>query len=261
MGEVWSASSQRLAVSESLSDEKVLIIVWEQLDLKTGSHRVKPFWDRTGPPQWLWLWLTLEVTKGRLAAASSHVVSRLEPKQEINDCLVFLVFSRSYDAQRLDVLNQVHVQSSCIIIYCWPIILSFTRYDTAIPFMFTCTPTALITLPQSQLPSFNHNGSSERPSPSRSSLLTLLTMQRQRSRTGKGESMRYRCRWAVDWRLGVASWPTPASLGSSFKALAGKMISLKIESSSHLKLPSPMLSATSLIEFIRHSRWHSSQQT
>ena len=56
--------------------------------------------------------------KGRLAAASSHVVSRLEPKQEINDCLVFLVFSRSYDAQRLDVLNQVRVQSSYIIIYC-----------------------------------------------------------------------------------------------------------------------------------------------
>ena len=123
---------------------------------------------------------------------------QLEPKQEINDCLVFLVFSCSYDAERLDVLNQVRVQSSYIIIYCWPIIFSFTRYDTVIPFMFTCMPTALIALPQSQLPSFNHNGSLERPSPLRSSLLTLLTMQRQRSRTGKGESMGYQCCWAVD---------------------------------------------------------------
>ena len=35
-----------------------ICLVWPWLDLKTRSWWVKPFWDWTGPPMWLWLPLT-----------------------------------------------------------------------------------------------------------------------------------------------------------------------------------------------------------
>ena len=50
-------------------------LVWPWLDLKTGSQQVKPFWDWTRLPMWLWLLLTPEVTRGWLTMVSSHGIT------------------------------------------------------------------------------------------------------------------------------------------------------------------------------------------
>ena len=121
-------------------------LVWPQLDLKTGSWWVKPFGDQTGPPIWLWLQLTPEVTRGQLAMASSHSASQLEPKQEISDHLTFLILMTCRGTQ-CSHSGKFSKSYTLFLISIWLIMLSHSL--DMIPFMFTCMHTSLGSMLQS----------------------------------------------------------------------------------------------------------------
>ena len=129
-------------------------LVWQWLDLKTGSHWVKPFLDRTAlvTCDFGWLQKSQRVDLLRLQVMWCHDLNP-NRKSVIASC-----FSSSLAA----TMPCPHSgKCSKFIYFIYYILLtdntlSFTRYDTAIPFIFTRT-TTLVAL--SQFPLFNHNGS------------------------------------------------------------------------------------------------------
>ena len=133
----------------------ILELVWQWLDLKTGSHWVKPFWDQTRLPRWLVTSADLEVTRVDLLRLQVTWCHDLNPNRKSVIASCFL----SSLAATMPCPHSGKCSEFIYFIYYILLTdntLSFTRYDTVIPFIFTHT-TALVAL--SQFPSFNHNRS------------------------------------------------------------------------------------------------------